>query len=124
MEAAKEWLKKAESDLAMARLAVNEGFYDWAQLACQQAAEKALKAVCIAKGKGLVKTHELIALAIRVGAPKEIVSKAGFLNSFYFASRYPDAIADMNEEAVLSATKQALENAEGVLLWSKQQSKT
>jgi len=119
-----EWLKKAENDLALARLAANGSFFDWAQLACQQSAEKALKAVCISKGIGLIKTHELISLAMKAGAPKEIVSKAGFLNSFYFASRYPDAVVDMGKDSLILATNQALENAEGVILWSKQQVKT
>jgi len=34
-----KWLKKAESDLALAKLAMSEGFIDWAQLAAQQVLE-------------------------------------------------------------------------------------
>lgn len=84
------WLWKAKSDFKHAKYSFKNKYFDWASLASQQAAEKALKAVCIYKGIGLVKVHELTLLARKVNAPVEIVEKCGLLNPFYTTSRYPD----------------------------------
>ncbi|MBU3913075.1 MAG: HEPN domain-containing protein [Nanoarchaeota archaeon] len=118
-----KWLNKAEGDLKHAFSSVELKDYDWAQNAAQQSAEKALKAVCIFCGMGLIKTHELSVLAKRLKAPNKILEKTGLLSSFYSASRYPDAQelfdAQLNEDAATDAVN----SAEEILRWCKDQIK-
>ena len=44
IEKAKEWLKKAETDLKVANILIREGIYDYSLFHSQQAVEKYLKA--------------------------------------------------------------------------------
>ncbi|HLD59250.1 MAG TPA: HEPN domain-containing protein [archaeon] len=121
---AKKWLEKAITDFAYAKHSLEFGSLDWAQLAAQQAAEKALKAVCIEKGVGLIKTHDLQLLARKVNAPKEIIGQSSLLNSFYTISRYPDLGTDLDEKTLKEATEDAIIAAEKVVGWCRKQTKT
>jgi len=47
----RDWLGQAERDLEQARLAQANGHHEWACLAAQQAAEKAVKALHLALGQ-------------------------------------------------------------------------
>jgi len=123
-ETALKWFEKAESDLEHARLSHENGDFDWAALAAQQAAEKALKAIHIYLDRGLVKTHELTSLARKISAPTEIIEKAALLNPFYSASRYPDVDELLDEATLKQASEDALYAASEVLSWCKKQIKT
>ncbi|VVB99845.1 HEPN domain protein [uncultured archaeon] len=112
-EVSAKWLERAEKDLAYARHSLEFGSFDWAQFVSQQAAEKALKAVCIAKGIGLFRVHDLQFLARKAGAPKEVIQGRGILNSFYTISRYPDAEAEIGGAVMGQAAADALNAAEG-----------
>lgn len=118
-----KWLTKAQSDFTFAKHAFEVGSFDWAQLAAQQSAEKALKAICILKDIGLIKTHDLQLLARKLNATKEVIEQSSLLNSFYTISRYPDVDENLNENAMLQATKDAIKAAEEVLEWCKKQMK-
>jgi HEPN domain-containing protein len=118
----KFWLDKAESDLKHAESSLGMHAFDWAQLASQQSAEKALKAVCIFNGIGLLKTHDLSLLAKKLNAPTQITKKAGLLNHFYSSSRYPDAT--INDEQETTTTKEAIDAAKEILKWCKEKIKT
>jgi HEPN domain-containing protein len=41
----KDWIRQAQRDLTHARNALEDGDFEWSCFACQQAAEKAVKAV-------------------------------------------------------------------------------
>ncbi len=123
-EEASLWMSKAESDLRHARNALEDRDYEWSQLASQQAAEKALKAVCIAKGIGLIRTHDLTILARKLKAPKGIIEKSALLNPFYTSSRYPDEMNVMDEELNRTAAHDAISAAEEVVSWSRKQLRT
>jgi HEPN domain-containing protein len=116
----RRWIAKAESDLKHAKNSFEVGDYDWVLLASQQAGEKALKAVCIKKGIGLTKTHDLSSLARKLKAPKEIIIEAGLLNPFYTISRYPD-LEFFSEEEIKNAAIDALNAAGKVVEWCKKQ---
>lgn len=51
---ARRWLAQAENDLAFAELGLREGFFAQTCFICQQAAEKALKALCYLRGDRVV----------------------------------------------------------------------
>ena len=106
----KRWITKAESDLKHAKKSFDLEDYDWVLLASQQAGEKALKAICIKKGIGLTKTHDLSSLARKLKAPKGIIIEAVLLNPFYTISRYPD-LGFLSEEESKNAAVDALNAA-------------
>lgn len=118
------WLERAESDLKHAEYSLKNDDFNWVQLAAQQAAEKALKAVCIYKGIGLIKVHDLTILARKVNAPMEILEKSGLLNPFYTVSRYPDVEEPADNKMEETASKDAIEAAGIVVKWCKRQIKT
>lgn len=118
-EIAGKWLEKAERDFKHAEMSVKNNDLDWARFACQQSAEKALKAASMKAGLGLSKTHDLTALARRLKCPKEVVEACGVLNSFYTAARYPDFDELLDDEALMVATNDAIFSVRKVLEWCR-----
>jgi HEPN domain-containing protein len=116
---AARWMAKAESDLSHAVKSLGMGDYDWAQFAAQQSSEKALKAVCILKGFGLLKIHDLTTLARKLDAPRVLISDAAILNPFSTISRYPDADEYLEPAANRRAAEDAILSAKNVLEWCK-----
>lgn len=112
-----EWMTRAEDDQA-AGLRLHEfGHLALAAFHAQQAAEKALKAVMIANGLRIDKTHDLNRLARTVKAPAAIDDAAAFVTPFYMAGRYPDSA-----EGVSAADAQsALAQSEVILQWCRMQ---
>jgi len=53
------WLRLADEDLAMARLALDQGIYRQTCFHAQQAVEKALKALLLARQGPYPRTHSL-----------------------------------------------------------------
>jgi HEPN domain-containing protein len=86
---AQDWLRQAVRDLEQARASQAEGRHEWACFAAQQAAEKAVKAVHLAKGQeawGHVVARLIKSLP--VGFPPELIEKAKVLDNFYLPTRY------------------------------------
>jgi HEPN domain-containing protein len=89
-----DWLTRAKSDLALARVPLPQGaFYEDLCFHAQQAAEKALKAVYQFYGWTFRYTHdlaELVADLRRKGlAIPPQVDEATVLTSFAWETRYP-----------------------------------
>lgn len=85
----RDWLRQAERDLEQARASQRDGRHEWACFAAQQAAEKAAKAMHLAKGQdawGHVVATLLAQLPFAV--PSELIEKARVLDNFYVATRY------------------------------------
>jgi len=117
-ETIKAWLKKAQTDLKHARASYKINDFDWAGLAAQQSAEKALKALCMYKG------HDLTTLGRKVDAPIEVLENCGMLTPFYTASRYPDVDEIFNDEQNKKAAKDSINAAEIVIRWCKSKIRT
>ena len=111
-----EWIKMADDNLATAKVLLqNEKFKD-ASYYSQQVAEKAFKAVQIAKLKRFDKIHDLQQLVESVKAPKDISGYAKNLTRYYISARYPLA----EEQAVNEDdAEKAIADAEKVLEWAK-----
>ena len=122
-EEVKRWMKKSKSDLKHAKSSLKNKDFDWAQVASQQAAEKALKAVCLHKGVGLIKVHDLTILARKLNAPNDVLENCGLLNPFYTASRYPDVEEETDKESEETAAKDAIKAAGKLIKWCKEQIK-
>ena len=88
---------------------------------CQQAAEKAIKAVyiCLDMPGGIPRKHDLSFLLNqiqnKVDISKELRQYADMLNVYGIVSRYPNEIHVDDER-----TKVALQYADFILLWAKQ----
>lgn len=88
-----DWLRQADKDLKHANNALEDGDYEWACFASQQAAEKALKALYQNLG-GESYGHSILKMMKEL--PKEIrpdrklLKKAADLDKFYIPTRYPN----------------------------------
>lgn len=118
---ARTWLRTAERDLRLARVAVDLE-PSLAAFHAQQVAEKALKALLVALTDDHERPHTAGRLAreLRDGdpsIPEEIERDATALDLFYLTSRYPDTIGDADPGDVISRSDAsgAVSRAERVL---------
>ncbi len=94
VERSRDWIRQAERDLKNAEYEVSGGFYEWACFLCQQAAEKAVKAVfqklgAEAFGHSVAGLLQRLPEGYRPG--KELVDIAKELDKAYIPTRYPNA---------------------------------
>ncbi len=87
---ADNWFMQAQSDLSSAKYNFKGKRLDVAAYLCHQSVEKGLKALCLKKGKGLLKIHDLVKLGTLTDAPKQIIEICNDLNPIYVEDRYPD----------------------------------
>lgn len=89
----KTWLEFAAYDLKTAKWNSKGKIYTSACYTCQQAAEKALKALILAKGKLIPKVHSLDRLISELKKlkidTKKIEKGAQELDKYYISTRYP-----------------------------------
>jgi|SRR3989344_2956180 len=113
MKEYKLWFEKAQRDFDSAKNSLNSDDYEWCCFQAQQAVEKGLKAMHIKKNKELLKSHDLVLLAKRLNAPREIVINCSQITPSYIDTRYPDLAKDYSEEDA----KKILKLAKEVLIW-------
>jgi HEPN domain-containing protein len=93
---ARRWLAQAQNDLAFAEVGVREGFYAQACFICQQAGEKALKALHYRRGARIVLGHSLTELLHDLLADQpdlgEFRDTARQLDQYYIPTRYPNGL--------------------------------
>jgi len=114
-----DWLRYAHSNLELARVKrPPKVLFEGLCFHAQQAVEKALKAVLIAKGIPAPKTHNirtlLDLLPPDIILPKE-VEDAASLTDYAVIIRYPGDFESVDEEEY----KQAVQLAETVVLWAE-----
>ncbi len=114
-EEIKNWFNQAEKDLSAAEDSFKSRHYEWACFQAQQSVEKALKSLYIKKFNELIKTHDLIFLAKKINASKEIISYCSKMNPSYMDTRYPDLAKNYFEEN----TKEILILAKDIVSWTK-----
>ncbi|MBW2065932.1 MAG: HEPN domain-containing protein [Deltaproteobacteria bacterium] len=119
IERAREWFQRARSNMARAKAGKlsHEVLYEDLCYDAQQAAEKALKSLCILHGILFPRTHDiayLIELIEKRGVhiPEE-VHKARVLTGYAVETRYPGDYAPVNEDDFLKA----VDTAEKVVNW-------
>ncbi len=87
-----DWLAQADRDHEQAVASLEQGRHEWACFAAQQAAEKAVKALHLAKGQeawGHVVARLLRELPLL--CPPDLVERAKVLDNFNVPARYPSA---------------------------------
>lgn len=116
----REWLNRANSNLARAKSRVPSIYLDDLCFDAQQAAEKAIKAVMILRDIGFPYTHDLTHLMSLLEASGQIipgaVRRAATLTRYAVQSRYPSLEPVTEEEYI-----EALEIAEAVVVWAEKQ---
>ena len=110
------WWAKARRDVETAAYLSQGERYEEACFFCQQAVEKTLKAVLIARSGKIVKTHDLVFLAGLAKLPSNCKEPCKELTAVYIASRYPDSPEFSDEE---ERSRKFIELAERVLKWAK-----
>ena len=85
------WLDQAGDDFDGAEFNFHGRKYSIAAFLCQQAVEKALKALLIEQTASFPRIHDLTKLARLVEAPTDILTRCSRINPAYTASRYPDS---------------------------------
>jgi len=112
-------MKHAKSDLAVARSSkVEEILFGTLCFHCQQAAEKALKAVLLKHGAEFPPTHSiklLLELLPPPLSPTPDVVEAAILSKYTSKGRYPLDVMDIQEDEY----EKALKLADGVLRWAE-----
>jgi HEPN domain-containing protein len=116
-----EWLRRARSNLARAKNRIAEACLEDLCFDAQQAAEKAIKAVCIRRAVVFPLTHDLARLLTLMGragfkVPK-YVSQAKRLTRFAVETRYPGLSGPVTEGSYRTAVR----IADGVVRWAERQ---
>jgi HEPN domain-containing protein len=117
-----DWFRQAEADLAHARAALEDGHFDWSCFAAQQAAEKALKAVHLAR-HGDPWGHAVLALLRALpeqdatALPEALIDAAKALDRDYIQTRYPNGFAEGAPVDYYTArnAREAIAHAEAIL---------
>jgi HEPN domain-containing protein len=92
----RDWFEQSLRDQAHARHALDDEDYEWAAFAAQQAAEKALKALLMARGGepwGHLVTALAEALSGESSAATVVLDAARRLDKHYIPARYPNGFA-------------------------------
>lgn len=91
---ASRWIAVAEENLAIARYAASQQYRSTAVQLAQQAAEKAIKAICITRGVPYKKIHSLKTLSQSLqvaGIELDITEdECDLIDSLYLPSKYPE----------------------------------
>lgn len=114
----REWLNRARSNLAMARNRVPQTYFEDLCFEAQQAAEKAIKAVMIARNIEFPYVHDLAFLLSMLqddgeNVPTE-VRRAARLTPYAVDMRYPGVAQPVSEHEY----KSAIEIADAVTRWA------
>jgi len=114
------WLTQAENDLALARLACDNGYLAQACFFASQAAEKALKSALLELGQEPPHTHVLTDLTASLAASGlDVAALEGLplrrLSRMAISSRYPLDATPPSELFDREETEQALETAAAVI---------
>ncbi|MFN3286027.1 MAG: HEPN domain-containing protein [bacterium] len=120
MERSRDWWVQAQADLRHARHALEDGDFDWACFAAQQAAEKAVKAVFQRRhleARGHVISILLKNLPSGIVVPEDVLDAARLLDKFYIPTRYPNSLEQgaPTEFYTRREAEEAIERAQSVL---------
>jgi len=115
---ANEWLRRARSNLARAKIRIPEACLEDLCFDAQQATEKALKAVFVRKGLAFPFTHDVVRLLTKLrGAglrlPKYL-SRAKRLTPYAVETRYPGVSGPVTEREYRAAVR----IADAVFAWA------
>lgn len=97
------WIRAAERDLASARQLLQGSIFEGVAFHCQQAAEKLLKGLVLARGGGSQRTHSCVRLVralekLGLQIPPDVATACRKLDPHYVDARYPNGVGGAPEE--------------------------
>ena len=100
-----KWLQFCEEDIRMAELAMREGIYNQVCFHSQQCIEKSLKAILVAEGIDVPRTHKVVDLIAEVNrvTGEDLFKRfkgIEIVDQYYIPTRYPDAVLGILPEGV------------------------
>jgi len=115
----KSWILQSREDYDTAIYNFDGGIFYASAFFCQQAVEKALKALFLYETEGDVpKSHSLIYLAKNTSTPEKFHSFLRELTPKFIDTRYPDASVDLPSKIYdAENVKNILEKSKEVLKW-------
>ncbi len=121
----KEWLDQAKADMKTAKDNITLKNYYASVMFSQQAAEKGLKALYIARKQRLPpKTHDLVELCRLTKSSETITRTAGRLTIVYLPSHYPGVAPVIPVKFYgLEKAETHLAEAQEILTWAQKQIK-
>jgi HEPN domain-containing protein len=116
----RQWAERAQYDLDTADAMFNAGRYLYVLFCCQQAVEKAIKAVIVRRSDECPpRIHQLVRLA-EVGRVAIDEKQVGFLrelSSYYIPTRYPEEVADIALDVKEEKARQVLSQSREFVRW-------
>ena len=104
MERARWWIEAALTDCKRARRSLEEEDFAASTFWAQQAVEKALRSLLIAKEGSFPKTHNIKklreAFGSDLGLSEDLWEEAYEFTQYYFVSRYPDLVEGNPNEII------------------------
>ncbi len=119
-EATRKWVEQARYDLETARAMLAAERYLYVLFCCQQAMEKALKALILERsGEFPPRIHSLPRLAQSCGLSleEEVVEFLAELSAFYIQTRYPEEIESLGAGIAREKAEAALGKTEETMQW-------
>lgn len=118
----RQWLEIAHEDYDVAGIVLEKGKYLYSVFMCQQAVEKAIKALYQHKFTEVPpRKHDLIRLADEVGflgtCSEEQKLFLSTLTEFYIESRYPGDRAKLAKQCNRKFAETILENTREMMMW-------
>jgi HEPN domain-containing protein len=113
-----DWLNQAQRDLEKAKIDFQHQYWEWACFTCQQAAEKAVKALLLFQGYdawGHAITPMLRSLEEPLIQP-DLIEKSQILDAYYIQTRYPSGFAEGKPADYFNQSKarEALDAAQSI----------
>jgi len=115
-----KWVEQARYDLETARAMAGAGRFLYVLFCCQQAIEKALKALIVERTNEFPpRIHSLPRLAQTCGLELtgEIEDLFASLSAFYIQTRYPEEIESLGAQITREKAQTALRKTEETVQW-------
>jgi HEPN domain-containing protein len=124
MQRTQDWLREAEAELHAAQDLFAHGHWSWCCFTCQQAAEKALKALgehFRSPQAGHNLNLLLQAVEVNVSISQRIRQACAHLNRYYIPTRYPNAFdrGAPAEQFFEADARQALDDVQEVVKFAR-----
>lgn len=119
-DVSREWVERAQYDLDTADAMFKAGRYLYVLFCCQQAVEKALKAVIVTKtGELPPRVHNLLRLAevAEVESDHEQIHFLTKLSGYYIQSRYPEEIGAAGAKVTPELAREVLSKSTETVKW-------
>jgi HEPN domain-containing protein len=116
----RQWADQARYDVETADAMLKAGRYLYVLFCCQQAVEKAIKALIVRRtGEFPPRVHNLVRLAevAQIASDGERIRFLGELSSYYIQSRYPEEIKAADSAVTPELAREVLSKTEPMVTW-------